>query len=171
MIQITPQTKVGELLEAYPDLEETLFALSPKFKHLKNPMLRKTVAKVATLQQAAQIAGISVEFLVNTLRKKMGLDTLNVADTSLNQNEIPDWINENQVTEQFDIGPLIESGQHPLNEVMKRLHTLPDGKIFKLIAPFYPAPLVDMAKERGFKVISKNNNDDTKVLIYFKKDK
>lgn len=52
MIQITPQTKVGELLDAFPELEETLFSLSPKFKHLKNPMLRKTVAKVATLYQA-----------------------------------------------------------------------------------------------------------------------
>ncbi|HOK52235.1 MAG TPA: DUF1858 domain-containing protein [Bacteroidales bacterium] len=44
MIPITPQTKVGELLEAYPQLEAKLLELSPKFGHLKNPVLRRTVA-------------------------------------------------------------------------------------------------------------------------------
>jgi hypothetical protein len=45
---ITPQTKVGELLDAYPELESILFELSPAFAKLKNPILRKTVARIAT---------------------------------------------------------------------------------------------------------------------------
>ena len=32
---ITPQTKVGELLETYPELEEVLVALAPPFKKLR----------------------------------------------------------------------------------------------------------------------------------------
>ena len=50
-ITISPKTKVGELLDAYPELENVLMAMSPAFEKLKNPILRKTVAKVATLQQ------------------------------------------------------------------------------------------------------------------------
>ena len=38
---ISPQTKVGELLDAYPELEKVLFELSPAFSKLKNPILRK----------------------------------------------------------------------------------------------------------------------------------
>ncbi|MCP4310925.1 MAG: DUF1858 domain-containing protein, partial [Bacteroidetes bacterium] len=34
---ITPKTRVGELLDAYPELEQVLMGLSPAFKKLKNP--------------------------------------------------------------------------------------------------------------------------------------
>lgn len=117
------------------------------------------------------MAGISVEFLINILRKEVGLDAINIADHLSNQNEIPEWFNKESIFGNLDITPLIESGQHPLQEVMKRLQKLSDGKIFELIAPFFLAPLVDMAREKDFKVFSKNSNDGTKVLIYFIKNK
>ena len=41
---ITPETKVGELLTHYPELEELLLQFSPAFATLKNPILRRTVA-------------------------------------------------------------------------------------------------------------------------------
>ena len=49
---ISPATKIGKLLEDYPELEELLVGLVPKFAALKNPILRKTVAKITSLQQA-----------------------------------------------------------------------------------------------------------------------
>ena len=52
-LQIQSSTKVGQLLDAYPELEEVLIKMAPPFKKLKNPILRKSIAKVATLQQAA----------------------------------------------------------------------------------------------------------------------
>ena len=52
---ITPETKVGALLDNYPDIEELLISLSPSFKKLRSPVLRKTVAKVANLRQVAQV--------------------------------------------------------------------------------------------------------------------
>ena len=57
-LTITPDSKIGELLEAYPDLESTLLRLSPAFRHLKNPVLRRTVAKVASLRQVAAVGGV-----------------------------------------------------------------------------------------------------------------
>lgn len=47
-ILITPKTRVGELLEKYPELEETLMELAPAFQKLKNPVIRRTIGKVAT---------------------------------------------------------------------------------------------------------------------------
>ena len=58
---ISPKTKVGELLDAYPQLESVLFDLSPAFAKLKNPILRKTVARIATLQQAAAVGGLKTD--------------------------------------------------------------------------------------------------------------
>jgi hypothetical protein len=50
---ILPSTKIGALLARYPELEDVLIGLAPPFKRLKNPFLRRGVAKVAPLEQAA----------------------------------------------------------------------------------------------------------------------
>ncbi|MFI4941789.1 MAG: DUF1858 domain-containing protein [Burkholderiales bacterium] len=50
---ITPATKVADLLESWPELEEVLIAQAPAFRRLRNPVLRRTVARVATLEQEA----------------------------------------------------------------------------------------------------------------------
>lgn len=47
-IEITPSVTAHELLEAYPELEDVLIGIAPPFKKLKNPLLRKSVAKMAT---------------------------------------------------------------------------------------------------------------------------
>ena len=62
-LQIQPSTKVAQLLDAYPELEEVLIRMAPPFRKLKNPILRRSVAKVATLKQAA-IVGHSLGSLV-----------------------------------------------------------------------------------------------------------
>ncbi len=48
---ITPKTKIYDLLEAYPELEDLLISMAPEFVKLKNPLLRKTIAKVANISQ------------------------------------------------------------------------------------------------------------------------
>ncbi|WP_297095775.1 DUF1858 domain-containing protein [uncultured Draconibacterium sp.] len=54
---ITPKTKIFDLLEAYPQLEDVLIRAAPPFKKLRNPVLRKTITKITTLSQAATIGG------------------------------------------------------------------------------------------------------------------
>jgi hypothetical protein len=60
---ILPSTKVAALLERYPELEDVLIGLAPPFKKLKNPLLRKGVAKVASLKHAAAVGGMPVNDL------------------------------------------------------------------------------------------------------------
>ncbi|MDP1989671.1 MAG: DUF438 domain-containing protein [Syntrophales bacterium] len=67
-MEITPKTNVVALIEAYPFLEEFLISLSDKFKLLRNPVMRNTVGKVATLEQAAVMGGLSVDDMVARLR-------------------------------------------------------------------------------------------------------
>ena len=43
---VNPETKIGPLLDEHPELEAVLVGLSPEFKRLQNPILRKTVARV-----------------------------------------------------------------------------------------------------------------------------
>ena len=52
--QISPETKIGSLLDRFPDLEKTLLEMAPEFKKLRNPILRKTIARVTSLRQESR---------------------------------------------------------------------------------------------------------------------
>ncbi len=150
-LDITPDTKVGALLDAYPKLEEKLIELAPAFGKLRNPILRKTVAKVATLRQAAQVGGISLGTIITTLRREAGLESITTADgESTGKTAQPTWFSSDKITQSFDARPSLESGQHPMAIVMEHLSKLPPGGIYELVTPFVPAPLLDMADKKGF---------------------
>lgn len=160
-IIISPKTKVGELLDAYPELESVLIKMSPAFEKLKNPFLRKTVARVATLQQIATVGGIKVDDIVNLLRKELGQSEGEKygADTEYLSAEPPGWFDRTKIAGYFDASPVINSGGSPMLEILHQTNLLNPGEIFELHTPFIPAPIIDMLKEKGFKVYCiKNEN-------------
>ncbi len=57
---ITPQTTISTLIGEYPFLKDFLVAYNPEFKKLANPVLRRTMGRMATLTRAADMAGISL---------------------------------------------------------------------------------------------------------------
>lgn len=69
---ITPSTNVAELLERYPGLVDVLLGIAPTFKNLTNPVMRKTMARFATLETAANTAKMPVEELIRKLRAAVG---------------------------------------------------------------------------------------------------
>ncbi len=64
-MELSPNTKIDELLTAYPFLVDYLITVSPHFKNLKNPIMRKTMGKVATLKLAANMAGVDLDRLIS----------------------------------------------------------------------------------------------------------
>lgn len=171
-IQITPETKISQLLDSYPELEETLIEITPAFKKLKNPVLRKTIAKITTLRQAAKIGNVSLAELINRLRGELGMALSEhiSEDNNSESHARPAWFNESKITNTVDARPMLEAGQEPVKFVFKDLNQLESGQIFELITPFEPAPLIQMAKEKGFQVwIQKVTNDVVKT--YFLSDK
>ena len=65
---ITPETKIYDLLENYPALENKLIEIAPVFSQLKNPLLRRIIAKITSIKQAALVGNVSLNHLVNELR-------------------------------------------------------------------------------------------------------
>jgi hypothetical protein len=51
-MDLSARTKIDDLLTEFPFLLEFFVKKSPTFSHLKNPIMRKTVGKVATLNQS-----------------------------------------------------------------------------------------------------------------------
>jgi len=79
-LPIMPTTKVAALLDHFPQLEDVLIGMAPPFRKLKNPVLRKSVAKVASLRQAAAVGRVPVVELVNKLRAAVGQEPLAAED-------------------------------------------------------------------------------------------
>ena len=150
IIIITPKTKVMQLIETWPQLEDVLIDYVPAFRKLKNPVLRKTVARIATLQQAASVGQVKVEDLINRLRKEVGQDLLSEDEETSYNTVRPWWFDENRLHGELDAREMLAAGEHPVNQVMSDLKQLPPGKMYRLTAPFLPAPLIDKASSISF---------------------
>ena len=157
---ITPETKIGALLDNFPQLEDVLMEMAPAFKKLQNPILRKTVAKVATLRQAAQIGNVDLGTLINTLRAKVGMKGIEGLSSEHDRDSQmpPAWWDKAHIVQKLDARPIIEAGKQPINQVMNELKKLQENEIYELITPFVPAPLIDMAKKQGFRAWSQQQN-------------
>ncbi len=152
-LTITPETKLHALLEAYPQLEEKLLAMSPHFAKLRNPVLRATIAKVATLRQVAAVGGLSLAELINNLRAAVGQMCGNFGGPA-GSNERPEWFAAERITLRLDARPLLAAGEHPLNQVLSEIQQLQPGEIYELTTPFLPAPLLDAVRKKGLEVWS-----------------
>jgi uncharacterized protein (DUF2249 family) len=142
--------------------------MAPAFAKLRNPVLRRTVAEVTTLRQAAKVGKITLGTLINTLRKEVGQDDDTFEDESGSSGERPSWFDEKRIVESMDGRPMIEAGERPLDSVMSTLGRLSKGKILELTTPFEPAPLIDLAKQKGFQVWSKEEGPEV-CKTYFVK--
>jgi hypothetical protein len=166
---ITPKTKVLELIETYPQLEDVLIQYAPAFKNLKNPVLRRTVAKIATVQQAAAIGGVKTEELINRLRKEVGQDLVSgEAGTQYNYLK-PGWFAEEKIVKRFNASEMLAAGEHPVNQVIADLNHLEHGKIYELKAPFLTAPLIDKATSLGLNHWI-DQRSEVEFYIYFSRN-
>ena len=151
---ITPDLKVGALLDVYPELEEVLIGIAPVFKKLRNPVLRRTVAKLTTLRQAATVGGVSLGQMIGQLRVAVGQEEpwtegAESAQVTAPQQR-PAWLDACAAVETFDARTEIEAGGHPLPTVMSAVAKLDHGQAFAIVTPFLPAPMVDKVRQKGF---------------------
>ena len=70
-MDLSPKTKVNELLNQYPFLKDFLIKLNPEFKMLDNPIMRKTVGRLASLGKVAMIGGMDVKKLLDDIAEKI----------------------------------------------------------------------------------------------------
>ncbi len=165
---ISPKTKVLQLIETYPQLEDVLINYVPAFKKLKNPVLRRTVARIATLQQAATVGNVKVEDLINILRKEVGQDIIESADELGYNTKQPDWFVASEVKSELDVREMLNSGEQPVNQVISDLNKLNPDEIYKVVAPFVPAPLIDKSLSLKFDHWVKKETEDV-FIVYFKR--
>lgn len=160
-LMITPETKVGALLDAYPGIENHLAEWVPAFQKLQNPVLRRTVAKVVSLEQAASVGGIGIGELITRLRRLTGQDGAAFDNKPPVPDEAPAWLTEGTVVETIDGSAMLEQGIHPIGKVREVCARLQPGELLQLLTPFRPQPLIDTMGRSGLQVFSAETSPGT----------
>lgn len=167
---ITPDTKVSALLDAYPELEEVLISIAPPFKKLRNPLLRRTVAKLTSLRQAAKVGGVSLGDVIRRLRVAAGIEEpwseVAAEEGAGGASAPPEWLDTSALARTLDARPMLDAGEHPVAQVLKDLKELEEGKVYAVITPFIPAPMIDAVEKQGFRSWSQQEGPEL-VRTYF----
>jgi len=168
---ITPETKVGALLDAYPELEEVLIGIAPPFKKLRNPVLRRTVARLTSLRQAAKVGDVAIGEVIGRLRVAAGhedpwSESAEDHDEDGAGTPQPAWLDTSAVATTLDARPLIDAGEQPLSRVLRELKALEEGQVYALVTPFVPAPMIDAVEKKGYRSWSHREGPEL-VRTYF----
>jgi len=105
-MEINAKSKIGELLKEYPNLIEFLPTLSPVYKKIKNPILRKTLGRTATLEMIAEMGDIEINTLISKIKSEI----------------------QNKESSQV---PIAEKRKEQLKEIIRDLHKGEDMNILK----------------------------------------
>jgi DUF438 domain-containing protein len=119
-MEISAKTKIDDLLKEYPFLEDFLVKLSPKFKGLRNPIMRKTIGKVATLSKVAGIGGLDLDDFLAALTAEINRQ----AGTAATPDGSAPGGAEGAISDP-------EEKQAALKEIIKALHAGEDMAVLK----------------------------------------
>ncbi len=152
---ITSETKISEVLEAYPGLEQRLAEWSPEFAELRNPVLLRAVAKATTVAQAARLCDLTAAELVRKIREAARESGVEVAEeapqpAAAGAAELADC----RIADDIDAGEMLERGVHPVGRVREGLAKLQPGEAIRLKSPFRPDPLIQSVRASGFEAYS-----------------
>jgi len=68
MMELNKTTKILPIIDKYPKVYDELLKLSSKTKRLKNPIVRRTIGKKATLLSVSELFNVPLETLISTIK-------------------------------------------------------------------------------------------------------
>jgi hypothetical protein len=68
--------------------------------------------------------------------------------------ETPTWLIKANIKITLDARPLLASGNHPLERVIKEASGLNKSEIYELLTPFSPTPMIEKLNAIGFESFS-----------------
>lgn len=152
---ISSQTKIATLLKHHPDALEAIVPLSPDFKKLRNPVLRKLMAGRTSIAMASKIAGCTLQDFFEKLKPYgFEVDTSQEVEeeTSTEQKAVPQFIKEVEASHivSLDVRSMLAGGNDPLKLIQQKVKELQHRQVLKIINTFEPTPLIKLLEKQGF---------------------
>jgi len=177
-MKITKDDRIGNLLKEYPHLVDVLIEYNPHFKLLKNPVLRRTVAKLATVEKAAQVAGVSLRGLLKVLNSAVGYELSHeelksIPEIKRGADKLPEEIKNAKDEDiiKLDVRELLKNGEEPFGLIMDTVRKLKGHQILLLEVLFEPGPLYDVMEKKGFAYYTEKVSDEHFKVYFYRTDK
>ena len=68
----------------------------------------------------------------------------------------------------FDVRPHLARGEEPFDLIRARVDALKPGQGVTIIAPFLPAPLIELLKSEGFQSTMERNGDGSWAVNFWR---
>lgn len=171
---INEQTKIAALLKHHPGALETIVVLSPDFKKLRNPILRKLMAGRTSIAMASKIGGCQPEDFFKALAP-LGFETDNTRalpqENGVRKNAPrPEYLQsippERLVN--FDVRAMLADGNDPLKQIQQKVKSLHTGEALVIINNFEPVPLIKLLERQGFETYVDFIDADTIKTFFYK---
>lgn len=171
---INEQTKIATLLKHHPDALETIVKLSPDFKKLRNPILRKLMAGRTSIAMASKIGGRKPEDFFEALAP-LGFEADNTSvvpqENTVKQNAPrPEYLSNIQADRlvNFDVRAMLAEGNDPLKQIQQKVKSLRPGEVLVIVNNFEPVPLIKLLEKQGFRTYVNFIDADTIETYFYK---
>lgn len=148
---------VSDVLARDESLVEILVQRAPALAKLRNRAMRRVMARLVTIEQAARLAKVAPELLVQDLNRALGIRTPDDdRSTTVNEASAPEptdatssWPMDARVAE-LDVREELRSGREPFSTIMRAVAELEETAVLRLRTTFEPVPLCAVLNKRGF---------------------
>lgn len=173
VVTINEQTKISALLKHNPAVLEAIISLSPDFKKLRNPFLRKVMAGRTSIKMASKIGGCTPQDFFDILQDfGFEIDPKITVEEEIEEKEnlaiYLKTLNPKQIIS-FDVREILAEGGDPLRSIQQKIKEMPNGFVLKIINTFEPIPLINILEKQNLKVFV-NRISDKRVDTYFHKN-
>lgn len=155
--------RIAAVLARDARMIDVLVGASPLFEKLRNPLLRKTMAKLATVEQAARVAGIDADDLLARLNRALdggsvegradaAADAPGSTAPSRSPDALPTFVVDTapERVVDLDVREDLRAGREPFRRILDASRRLGDDQVLRLRAIFEPAPLYEVLGRQGF---------------------
>lgn len=166
--------RISTVLARDERLLDVLVAASPALAKLRNPILRKTMSKLATVEQAARVAGLDATDLLarlnSALEGKPYEPTSGAARKAPSAAEAPPSAildtPEDRIVD-LDVREDLRAGREPFGRILEATHRVQAGEVLRLRAIFEPVPLYAVLGRQGFAHFTERlEEDDWRVWFW-----
>ena len=177
-LPVAPTDRVSDVLARDEALVDVFVRAAPHFSKLKNRAMRRVMARLITVEQAARTAGISTETLLRDLNSALGIaeaprdastGTAGERDAAKGGaapepggqsqpgggvRDAADAASPARPTDapvrEVDVREDLRSGNEPFAKIMAAVAALGNDEVLRLRATFEPVPLFTVLGKRGF---------------------
>lgn len=160
-LAVRPDQKVSSVLKEHPELVDVFVQQSEHFERLRNPLLRRTFARMVTVSQAARVGNVPLPRLLAALNRAVGVNvseqelaSLEGAEPAGSEDAVaggaPLWLLTAPVAAELDVREMQRRGEDPFAVIMDSARHTGAGQILRLLNTFEPLPLYQVLGRKGF---------------------